>query len=169
MTKAALTSFMVIFSSGGQVAFAEGSAADLAGLKPIGWPLGVPMTCHAISDALQSSLKESVGKIVEFCNQQNESLRAAGYRACQKNECVDVAFVSRGGIDAGQLKLQIGRSEWTDAYYARLTYTFSEVKMSGTDRRGLVCFDPFLKADALLQAELDTWDYRRFAEFCSGK
>lgn len=169
MARAPLIPVVFMFASVGGVAFAEGTAADLAGLKPVGWPLGVPMTCHAISEALQSSLQESVSKIVEFCNQQNESLRASGYRACRANECVDVATVSRGEVDAGQLKLKIGRSEWTDAYYANLVYTFSEVKMSGANGRGLVCFDPVLKADALLQAELDSWDYKRFVEFCVAK
>ena len=169
MVRVSVMSVVAISAFAGQGAFADGSAADLAGLKPVGWPLGVPMTCRAISDALRSSLNESVEKIVSFCNQQNESLRAAGYRACHKNECVDVATVSRGCLDAGQLKLKIGRSEWTDAYYAQLTYTFSEVKMNGQDRRGFVCFDPVLKADELLQTELDSWDYQRFVEFCVAK
>lgn len=169
MIRLALAPCLLVLLLKGNVASAEGTAADLAGLKPVGWPLGVPLTCHAISKAIQSSLKDSVTRILEFCNMQNEQMQAAGYRSCSKNECVDVASASHGGRDAGQLSLEIGRSEWTDAYYARLVYQFAEVKVSGAQKNGLVCFDPALKADALLQAELDSWDYKRFVEFCVAK
>lgn len=166
MSKFAAALILLVSLGNNSLASAEGTAADLAGLKPVGWPLGVPMTCHAISDSIQSALTESVLRIQEFCNKQNEQMRAAGYRFCQRDECVESAQTSKGGFDAGNITLQLGRSEWNDGYYARLKYTFADSQLIGDRGSALVCFDPKLKAESLLQAELDSWDYQRFVEFC---
>ena len=143
----------------------DGSAADLDGLPSMGWPLGVPMTCHELTDVIGSSLKSSVAKLQQHCNEQNENMRTAGYRACGNNECLDSLITTANGRDHGALKLQLGRSEWAGAYFATLQYSYPGMT-TPTKGASVVCFDPAARAAELLRAELETWDFERFVEFC---
>lgn len=148
-----------------QVARAQGSAADLAGLQPVGWPLGVPMSCVEIASTIDASLKDSVVKLRDYCNEHNAKMRAEGFATCALNHCVDSSMAPSNGTDYGSIRLRLGRSQWTDAYYATLLYTFPS-NFGGSSGSSMRCFDPAERAQELLRAELETWDFQRFVEFC---
>lgn len=156
-----LTVAFIVFPA---TAKSEGRAADLGGLPSMGWPLGVPMTCHGLTDVIGSSLKSSVAKLQQHCNEQNEEMRTAGYRACGKNECLDSLFSTANSRDLGALKLKLGRSEWSGPY-ASLQYSYPGMT-TPTKGASVVCFDPAAHAAELLRAEMETWDFQRFVDFC---
>jgi hypothetical protein len=148
-----------------QVAFAQGTAADLDGLEPVGWPLGVPMSCVQVSAAIDASLKESVVKLREYCNEQNAKMESEGYAACAENMCLDGATTTSNGRDYGSVRLRMGRSQWSGSYYATLLYTFPGIGL-GAKGPSMSCFDPADRAEELLRTELETWNFQRFVEFC---
>ncbi|MBM3382226.1 MAG: hypothetical protein FJY29_07280 [Betaproteobacteria bacterium] len=155
----------LLSSAAANVALANGTAADLDGIEPIGWPLGVPMSCGKISSVIEESLKESVLKLREYCKEQNAKMQEQGYATCAENQCLDGALTTANGKDYGSVRLRLGRSQYTNAYYANLVYTFPVItgKVRGSALR---CFDPAERAEELLRAELETWDFQRFVEFC---
>lgn len=148
------------------LALAQGSAADLDGLPSVGWPLGVPMTCLALTETLSRTLQDSVQKITQQCNAQNQQLKADGFASCSENECLDSVVTHARGYDHGAMRLRLGRSEWTNAYYATLSYSFPGQLGSTSNQPRLFCFNPADRAQELLREELETWDFQRFVEFC---
>ena len=148
-----------------QFASANGTAADLDGLQPVGWPLGVPMSCTQISSVIDASLKDAVVKLRTYCNEQNAKMQSEGFATCAENHCVDDSIATSQGGDFGSVRLKLGRSQYSGTYYATLLYTFPGISVKVT-RPSLQCFDPADRAEELLRAELETWDFQRFVEFC---
>jgi hypothetical protein len=158
-----LTSYADGISAASQPA--NGSAADLAGLPSVGWPLGVPLTCKAMTDSLAQTLREATYQLRDYCNEQNEKMRSAGYKTCGINECLDSAVTRDNGYDHGKFVLRIYRSVYTGEPVLTLTYSYpSNVAPNGTFP---VCFDPVTRAESLLTDEFAMWDFKRFAEFCA--
>jgi hypothetical protein len=142
-----------------------GSASDLSGIPSIGWPLGVPLTCRAMTDSIAFSLREAMLKLRNFCNEQNEKMRSAGYKTCGMNECLDSAVTRDNGYDYGKFILRLSRSVYTGEPILTLTYNYpSNVSPNGTFP---VCFDPVTRAESVLSDEFAMWDFKRFAEFCA--
>ena len=127
------------------------------------------MHCQALTDAIAGSLDESIHKIREHCNDQNDQMRSAGFSACAKDRCLDNALQRVRGHDLGSLRLRLGQSEWTGQYYVSLTYTVQDLNSSNALRSSLVCFDPRERAEELLRDEFETWDFQKFVEFCIKK
>ena len=143
----------------------SGTAADLAGIPSVGWPLGVPLTCKAMTDAVAQSLREATLRLRNYCNEQNEKMKAGGYTACGLNECLDSAVTRDNGYDHGKFVLKIFRSIYTGEPVVTLTYSYpSNIAPNGTFP---VCFDPVSRAESLLGDEFALWDFKRFVEFCA--
>ncbi|MEY4065884.1 MAG: hypothetical protein RIR26_2092 [Pseudomonadota bacterium] len=157
--------FIAACAGAAPYAYGEGSASDLDGLSSIGWPVGVPMSCVALNDTLAKSLNDAVDAIRRQCFEQNQKMKADGFAACAQDECLDTFQVNAQGHDWGALKLKLGRSEWTGQAYVTLSYSYPGTSAPLPSSR-LVCFDPQLKAEELLQGELSRWDFQRFVEFC---
>lgn len=142
-----------------------GSAADLGDIPPVGWPLGAPLTCDAMTNQLTKSLREAAAKLRNYCNEQNDKMRSAGYKACGLNECLDSAVTRDNGYDYGKFVLRLYRSIYTGEPVVTLTYSYpGNVKPNGTFP---VCFDPVSRSQELINDEFSQWDFRRFAEFCA--
>jgi hypothetical protein len=154
------SAFVCISSQGS----AQGSAADLDGLSSVGWPLGTPMSCASLTRTIAKSLDEAVTTIRRQCSEQNRVMEENGFAACGQDECLDAFVMNAQGRDWGTLKLKLGRSEWTNQVYVTLTYSSPTSTTQPLSR--MVCFDPKLKAEELLQDELSRWDFQRFVEFC---
>lgn len=142
-----------------------GSASDLGDLPAVGWPLGVPMTCKAMTDDLAQSLRAATEKIREYCNEQNEKMKSAGYKTCGVNECLDSAITRDNGYDHGKFTLRLFRSIYTGEPVVTLTYSYpGNIAPNGTFP---VCFDPVTRAESILSDEFAMWDFGRFIEFCA--
>lgn len=142
----------------------NGTAADLGEFPPVGWPLGVPLKCQAMTDSLNKVLLESALKLRDYCNEQNEKMRLAGYKTCGVNECLDAAVTRGDGYDHGKFVLRLYRSLYTGEPVLTLTYSYpGDVKPNGTFP---VCFDPLSRSRELLDDEFASWDFNRFVEFC---
>lgn len=143
----------------------KGSAADLGDIPPIGWPLGVPLTCQAMTSALSNQLQAAVSKLRAYCNEQNDKMRKAGYNTCSVNECLDSVVTRDNGYDHGKFDLRIYRSIYTGEPILTLTYSYpGDVASNGTFP---ICFDPESRSHELLSDEFALWDFKRFAEFCA--
>lgn len=144
-----------------------GSAADLGDLPPVGWPLGAPLTCSAMTGPLAESLRAAAEKLRSFCNEQNQKMRSEGFKTCSLNECLDSAVTRDGGYDHGTFSLRLSRSTYTGEPVLTLSYTYPfNVSPNGTFP---VCFDPISRSQDLLNDEFAMWDFNRFVEFCAAR
>lgn len=144
-----------------------GSAADLGEIPPVGWPLGAPLTCSAMTGPLSESLRSAAEKLRGYCNEQNQKMRDEGFKACSINECLDSAVTRDGGYDYGTFSLRLSRSTYTGEPVLTLTYTYPfNVSPNGTFP---VCFDPISRSQELLNDEFAQWDFKRFIEFCAAR
>ncbi|NBO38186.1 hypothetical protein EBU99_06355 [bacterium] len=142
----------------------KGSAADLDGIPALGWPLGAPLSCRELDDALKNSLARAVATLQGFCNQQNAKMSEAGFQSCGVNECLDSLVVSSGGYDHGKFAVVIGQDPWTGDTFIKLNYTYPA--LTPAPNRSLVCFDPAVRGADLVRGEFAAWDFKRFTEFC---
>ncbi|MEN9825321.1 MAG: hypothetical protein RI953_1066 [Pseudomonadota bacterium] len=143
----------------------NGSAADLGDIPPVGWPLGAPLTCRAMTDSLNRTLMDAALKLRDYCNEQNSKMRAAGFKTCAVDECVDSLITRDNGYDHGKFVLRVYRSLYTGEPMLTLTYSYpGNVQSNGTFP---VCFDPVSKSRELLDDEFANWDFNRFIEFCA--
>ncbi|MEY3902513.1 MAG: hypothetical protein RL189_1819 [Pseudomonadota bacterium] len=144
-----------------------GSAADLGELPPVGWPLGAPLTCSAMTGPLAESLRAAAEKLRSYCNEQNQKMRSEGFKTCSLNECLDSAVTRDGGYDHGTFSLRLSRSTYTGEPVLTLSYTYPfNVSPNGTFP---VCFDPISRSQDLLNDEFAMWDFNRFVEFCAAR
>ena len=142
----------------------NGNAADLGDIPPVGWPLGAPLTCRAMTDSMNGLLMDAALKLRDYCNEQNKKMRADGYKTCGVDQCVDSVITRENGYDHGKFELRLFRSIDTGEPVMTLTYSYpGNVPANGTLE---VCFDPVSKSRELLDDEFANWDFKRFVEFC---
>lgn len=142
----------------------ENTAADLGDFPSVGWPLGAPLTCQALTDTLTRELFYATQKIRSYCNEQNEKMRKAGYLTCGRDECLESVVARDGGYNYGTFVLRIYRSVYTHEPVLTLSYTYPGTVVTGATFP--VCFDPASRTQQVLNDEFASWDFRRFAELC---
>jgi hypothetical protein len=152
-------------------AAAGGKAADLGPVMQIGWPQGVPMTCHALTDALAGNMQQAVERLRFFCNTENQKRRVKGQVTCPLNHCLDSLVTRANGYNYGKFILRLDRNIYTGEPYALLNYTYPLSKDSSeqanTSEAQAQCFDPDVRASEVLEEELGRWDFQRFVKFCA--
>lgn len=144
-----------------------GTAADLDGIPPVGWPLGAPLTCYALTDQLNSEIFRAAEKLRKYCNDKNQILRDKGYQACAVDQCIDYSVIRGKGYDHGKFSLNLGNNIYTGEPQITIKYSYpSQISSNGVFP---VCFDPLTRSQQVLADEFSAWDFKKFVEFCASR
>jgi len=141
----------------------HGKASDLGPAMSLSWPLDAPFTCQALKSTLQDSAKDAAIKLQGFCNQASQQMEQNGYPRCLPNLCPVKSLTGSSVQDSGDLKARITFYPENSSIFVSLTYYFPEAERTGSS---LICFDPMAAAYELVQNEVDTWDFKKFADVC---
>ena len=141
----------------------SGRASDLGPAMGLSWPMNQPYSCPELRTSLEESTKSAALKLKVFCNDASRKMEEAGFPKCRPNLCPVSSQGSSVKKDLGNLEASFSYSPDYRGVFVSLTYNFPQGEPSGSS---LVCFDPMLTAFEVVQTEVDSWSFSKFAAIC---
>lgn len=141
----------------------SGKASDLGPAMSLSWPLDAPLSCQSLKTAVQESTKDAALKLQAYCNQTSQEMEQKGYPRCSPNLCPVKSSTASSAQGLGNIKARISYYPDNNSIFISLTYNFP---IAEPTESSLICFDPMAVALEVVQNEIDTWDFKKFAAFC---